>query len=164
MINTIKQFFEKNIKPASEKPEKVSEHSLQLATAALLIEMMRADAKISEHEQKTIVNSIRSKFNLSEEETDTLLELAEEEIRKATGYYEFTSLINKGFTYEQKLKVIEHLWEVAFADADLDKYGEHMVRKIANLIYVSHKDFIETKLRVRNRKKNRTTQPHKHGG
>jgi uncharacterized tellurite resistance protein B-like protein len=126
--------------------------------------MMRADAKMSEHEQKTIVNSIRSKFNLSKEETDTLLELAEEEIRKATGYYEFTSLINKGFTYEQKLKVIEHLWEVAFADADLDKYEEHMVRKIANLIYVSHKDFIETKLRVRNRKKNRTTQPHKHGG
>ncbi len=114
--------------------------------------MMRADTKISEHEQKTIVNSIRSKFNLSEEETNTLLELAKEEIRKATGYYEFTSLINKGFTYEQKLKVIEHLWEVAFADAGLDKYEEHMVRKIANLIYVSHKDFIETKLRVRNRK------------
>jgi len=78
-----------------------------------------------------------------------LLQLAEEEIWKATGYYEFTSLINKGFTYEQKVKVIEHLWEVAFADAELDKYEEHMVRKIADLIHVEHKDFIDAKLRVK---------------
>ncbi len=91
MINTIKQFFEKNIKPASDKPEKVSEHSLQLATAALFIEMMRADTKISEHEQKTIVNSIRSKFNLSEEETDTLLELAEEAGLKSGPMYAYSA-------------------------------------------------------------------------
>jgi len=68
---------------------------------------------------------------------------------KATGYFEFTSLINKGFSYEQKVKVVEHLWEVAFSDASLDKYEEHMVRKIAGLIYVSHKDFIDAKLRVK---------------
>ncbi len=152
MIRSIKQFFKKNIKPSSDSSEQVSEHSLQLATAALLIEMMRADTKISEEERRTIINSIRSKFDISDEETNKLLQLAEEEIHKATGYYDFTSLINKGFTYEQKIKVIEHLWEVAYADADLDKYEEHMVRKIANLIFVSHKDFIETKLRVRDKK------------
>jgi uncharacterized tellurite resistance protein B-like protein len=152
MINAIKQFFETNIKPAPDSSEEVTEHSLQLATAALLIEMMRADAKISEGERKTITNSIRSKFRLSEQETDTLLQFAEEEIRKATGYYEFTHLINKGFTYEQKLRVVEHLWEVAFADKELDKHEEHMVRKIADLIHVSHKDFIATKIRVRGRK------------
>ncbi len=151
MVSAIKQFFEKYITPSPDIPDRVSEHSLQLATAALLIEMMRADAKISEDERRTVTNSIRSKFKLTEEETNALLQLAEEEIWKSTGYYQFTSLINKGFTYEQKLKVIEHMWEVAFADADLDKYEEHMVRKIANLIYVSHKDFIETKLRVRNK-------------
>jgi len=151
MVSAIKQFFEKYINPSPDIPDRVSEHSLQLATAALLIEVMRADAKISEDERRTVTNSIRSKFKLTEEETNALLQLAEEEIWKSTGYYQFTSLINKGFTYEQKLKVIEHMWEVAFADADLDKYEEHMVRKIANLIYVSHKDFIETKLRVRNK-------------
>ncbi len=151
MVSAIKQFFEKYIKPSPDISDRVSEHSLQLATAALLIEMMRADAKISEDERRTVTKSIRSKFKLTEEETNALLQLAEEEIWNSTGYYEFTSLINKGFTYRQKLKVVEHMWEVAFADADLDKYEEHMVRKIANLIYVSHKDFIETKLRVRDK-------------
>ncbi len=151
MIRAIKQFFVKNIQPSPDSSDRASEHSLQLATAALLIEMMRADSKISGDERNTITKSIRSKFDLSEEETNTLLQLAEEEIQKATGYYEFTYLINKGFTYEQKVKVIEHLWEVAFSDAVLDKYEEHMVRKIADLIFVEHKDFIKAKLRARDR-------------
>jgi uncharacterized tellurite resistance protein B-like protein len=149
MGSSIKQFFEKYIKHSPDSSEKLAEHSLQLATAALLLEMMWADKKISEDERRIITKSIQSKFKLTEEETNTLLQLAEEEIKKATDYYEFTSLINKGFTYERKLKVIEHMWEVAFADAELDKYEEYIVRKVADLIYVEHKDFIETKLRVK---------------
>ena len=152
MINTIKQFFVKNIKSSPDSPENVSEHSLQLATAALFVEMMRSDSNIDDVEQKAITDSIRSKFDISEEESDTLIKLAEGEIRNSTGYYEFTSLINKGFTYEQKVKVVEHLWEVAFSDKELDKHEEHMVRKIAGLIHVSHKDFIDSKLRVRDRR------------
>jgi len=149
MGSSIKQFFEKYIKPSPDSSEKLAEHSLKLATAALLLEMMWADKKISEDERRIITKSIQSKFKLTEEETNTLLQLAEEEIKKAIDYYEFTSLINKGFTYERKLKVIEHMWEVAFADAELDKYEEYIVRKVADLIYVEHKDFIETKLRVK---------------
>ncbi len=151
MLASIRQYFEKNIKPSPDSPDAVSEHSLQLATAALLIEMMRADTKVSDNERSTITGAIRSKFRLTEEETDTLLKLAEEEIRKSTGYYEFTYLINKGFTYEQKVKVIEHLWEVALADTEIDKYEEHMVRKIADLIHVEHRDFIDAKLKIKKR-------------
>jgi len=149
MINTIKQFFDKNIKLPNKSPEKLPEHSLHVATAALLIEMMRSDASVSEAERETITNIIRLKLALTAEEINELLKLAEEELWKSTGYYEFTSLINKGFTYEQKIMVIEHLWEVAFADAKVDKHEEHMVRKIADLLYVAHKDFINAKLRVR---------------
>jgi uncharacterized tellurite resistance protein B-like protein len=151
MINTIKQFFEKNIQTSPESSEEISKHSLQLATTALMIEMMRADAEISEKEQIAITNTIRTKFNLSKGETETILKLAEEEISKATGYYEFTSLINKGYTYEQKLKVVEYLWEIAFSDSVIDKHEEYMVRKIADLIHVAHKDFIDAKLRMRNK-------------
>jgi len=151
MISTIRQFFEKNIKSSPDASEKLSEHSLQLATAALLIEMMRADAEISEEEKTAVTKIIRSKFSLSDSEIDALIKLAEEEIFKATGYFEFTSLINRGFSYEDKLHVVEHLWEVAFSDMSLDKHEEYMVRKIAGLIYVSHKDFINAKLRVKKR-------------
>ncbi len=149
MVTSVKQFFTKYINPSPETPEEVSEHSLQIATAALLIEMMRADSHISEDEKITIKNSMKSKFELTAEEIDALIHLAEEKIWEATGYYEFTSLMNKGFSPKQKTKVVEHLWEVAYADSILDKHEEYMVRKIADLIYVSHKDFIEAKLRVK---------------
>jgi uncharacterized tellurite resistance protein B-like protein len=149
MIGTIRQFFEKHIQSSPDSSEGRSEDSLRLATAALLIEMMRADTEISEEEKTTIKKIIRSKSGLSDKKIADLIKLAEEEIFKATGYFEFTSLINKGFSYEKKVHVIEHLWEVAFADTTLDKYEEHMVRKIAGLLYVSHKDFINAKLRVK---------------
>ncbi len=149
MVNTIKQFFEKYVKPSTEDTDTISEHALQIATAALLIEMMRADADISSEEEETVSATIRSKFELSGEETAALIELAGDRIWEATGYFEFTSLMNKGFSHEEKIKVIEHLWEVAYADGILDKHEEYMVRKIADLIYVEHKDFINTKLRVK---------------
>jgi uncharacterized tellurite resistance protein B-like protein len=149
MISIVKQFFEKHVKSSPGITDNVSEHSLQIATAALLIEMMRADAEISADEQRTITDTIRTKLKLTDSETKGLLQLAEEKIWKSTGYFEFTSLMNKGLSYEQKTKVIEQLWEVAFADAILDKHEEYMVRKIAGLIHVSHKDFIEAKLRVK---------------
>ena len=149
MISAIRQFFEKNIKSSPNATETLSEHSLQLATAALLVEMMRADAEVSTDEKTALTNIISSKFTLTDDEISTLIKLAEEEIFKATGYFEFTSLINKGFSYPEKVKVIEHLWEVAFSDMSLDKHEEYMVRKIAGLIYVSHEDFINAKLRVK---------------
>jgi uncharacterized tellurite resistance protein B-like protein len=149
MVSVIKQFFEKYIKPTPDNLNKMSEHSLQIATVALLIEMMRADAKIAEDERRAVMKTIMKRFHLTEEESSDIIQLSEEKIREATGYYEFTSLMNKGYTYDQKVKVIENLWEIAFTDKSLDKYEEYMVRKIADLIYVEHKDFIEAKLRVK---------------
>jgi len=149
MVIILKKFFEKYINTSPEKPGEVSGHSLQLATAALLIEMMRADTEVSEEECSMVMKTVMAIFHLTEDESHALLRLAEEKIRKATGYYEFTALINKGFSYPQKVKVIEYLWEIAFADTSLNKHEEHMVRKIADLIYVEHRDFIEAKFRVK---------------
>ena len=149
MVTAFNKFFKKYIKPSAAGSDEVSERSLQLATAALLIEMMRADAEITGDERKMVMGTIMTRFHLTEEESSGLLQFAEQKIRKATGYYEFTSLINKGFTYEQKVRVIENLWEIAFTDKYLDKHEEHMVRRIADLIYVEHKDFIDAKLRIK---------------
>jgi len=149
MVSSIKKIYEQFIQPASGKTDEVSEHAIQVATAALLIEMMRADGKVSEEERRAVMQTIQSKFNLTREETKSLEELAKEKIRKATDYYDFTPLIHKGFPYEQKVEIIEYLWEIAFTDKHLDKHEEYMVRKIADLIYVEHKDFIKAKLRVK---------------
>ena len=149
MINTIKRFFNTYIQQPDENLDTPSEHALQIATSALLIEMMRADGTSHKDEQQKIVETIRSRFALSEEETKALVHIAEDEVWKSTGFYEFTSLINKGLSYKDKVKIIEYLWEVALVDTHLDKYEEHTVRKIADLIYVAHKDFIDAKLRVK---------------
>jgi len=149
MVFSLKKIYEQFIQPTSDKTDEVSEHAIQVATAALLIEVMKADGKVSEDERKAVMQTIQSKFNLTDDEIKSLKELAKEKIKKATDYYEFTSLIHKGLSYEQEVEIIEHLWEIAFTDKHLDKHEEYVVRKIADLICVAHKDFIEAKLRVK---------------
>ncbi len=145
MLNAIKKYFEQNI--SSEKDSDL-EHQLKLATAALLIEMMLQDDQVHDKEIETVKTALREKFDLTVGECHTLFELAEEEVGDAVDYHQFTSLIAREFTQTQKIKVIELLWSVAYADSHLDSLEEHMVRKIADLIYVSHKDFIKAKLKI----------------
>jgi len=148
MLKAIKQFFENNIFHIEEQAED-SQRRLQIATAALLIETARADFAIEDQELNQIAASLKAKFNLSAGEVDELMELAKQKTKQATSYYEFTSLINKGFTFEQKIKVIELMWEVAYADDHLQKYEEALIRKISDLLYIPHSDFIAAKLRVK---------------
>ena len=145
MLSAIKNFFEQNI--SSEEGSDL-DHQLKLATAALLIEMMLQDDQVHDREIETVKNALREKFDLTDDECHTLFELAEEEVEDAVDYHQFTSLIAREFTQTQKIKVIELLWSVAYADLHLDSLEEHMVRKIADLIYVSHKDFIKTKHKI----------------
>lgn len=149
MIGTIKQFFDKHLNLASESNQKDPDHILQLASAALLIEMTRVDNEVKQIEQETVTNAIRKTFQLSPAQTTALLELAEQEAKQSTCYYEFTSLINNAFSQEQKIKLVEQMWLVAFADNELEKHEEHLVRKISDLLYVSHKDFMAAKRRAR---------------
>ena len=145
MLRAIKNYFDTHL---SESKNEDIEHQLQLATAALLIEMMQQDEHEHENEKRTIRAALQEKFSLTEDETDSLYLLANQEVVEATDYYQFTNLIARNFSQEQKIKIIEYLWAIAYADNELDAYEEHMVRRIADLIYVSHKDFIQTKHRV----------------
>jgi uncharacterized tellurite resistance protein B-like protein len=145
MLSAIKKYFKKNISP---KGNGNLEHELKLATAALLIEMMSQDDQVHDKEIDAAKKALREKFELTDDECHTLFELAEEEVKEAVDYYQFTRLIAREFTQAQKIKVVELLWSVAYADSHLDSLEEHMVRKIADLIYVSHKDFMKTKLNV----------------
>jgi uncharacterized tellurite resistance protein B-like protein len=148
MLKAIKQFFENNIFHIEDQVDD-SLRRLQIATAALLIETARADFKIEDQELSQIAASLKAKFELSTGEVDELMEMAQQKAKQATSFYEFTSLINKGFSFEQKLKVIELMWQVAYADDHLQKYEEALIRKISDLLYIPHSDFIAAKLRVK---------------
>jgi uncharacterized tellurite resistance protein B-like protein len=146
MLNQIKLFFDQHI--ALPAPEQVTEERLHLACAALFVEMMYMDDKIQIDEQDMILKNVSDIFSLSAEEANTLISLATQQRKQAIDYYQFTSLINKGFTQEQKITLIKTLWQIAYADGELDKYEENMVRKMADLLHVPHLEFIKTKIQV----------------
>ncbi len=161
MLKAILQFFEDEILKETQD-EATSEHGLQLATAALLIEMSRADFEAGATERDAVVAAIQRVYELTDRETLELVALAEEEAKQATSLYQFTSLINKAFSAEQKAQVVELLWEVAWADGRIDKYEEHLVRKIADLIHVPHRTFIRAKHKVK-RARMQQVASRKHG-
>jgi uncharacterized tellurite resistance protein B-like protein len=146
MISAIQEFFRARI---STRQHPVDEQrGLQLATAALLFEMLRADREEHPGERRTLEDSLSSVFNLDDDETRELAALADSESANAVSLYQFTGLINQHFTPGQKATVVEMLWQVAYADGHLDRYEEALVRKIADLIHVPHREFIQAKHRV----------------
>ncbi|VAW54739.1 hypothetical protein MNBD_GAMMA07-954 [hydrothermal vent metagenome] len=147
MLKKIQSFFEKNFIAQGTTGEP-SEQQLNLSAAALLIEMVVQDDEISESEVVEVKASLITQFGLSETAADSLYQLAHEEKEQATDYYQFTRLIAEHYTQRRKIELVESLWRVAFADQILHKYEEQMVRRISDLIHVSHKDFIQAKLRA----------------
>jgi uncharacterized tellurite resistance protein B-like protein len=92
---------------------------------------MRIDTETTETERAAVQRAIRTKFGLTGDEAEALVALAEEEVRQATDYYQFTSLINQHFTQAQKERVLESMWRVACADVMIDAHEQHLLRKIA---------------------------------
>jgi uncharacterized tellurite resistance protein B-like protein len=146
MLSAIQEFFRSRIGPREQSGSDT--RGLQLATAALLFEMLRADREEHPRERRTLEAALRSCFELTDAETRELAALADAEAASSVSLYEFTGLINQYFTPQEKVQVVEMLWRVAYADGRLDPYEEALVRKIADLIHVPHRDFIQTKHRV----------------
>ena len=145
MINQLKLFFDQHM--ALGVPNQSSENNLQLACAALFIEMMVMDGKEKVEENEMILNRVQQMFSLSLEQAKTLMTLATEQRKQATDYFQFTSLINKNFSQQKKITLIKSLWQIAYADGHLDEHEEYMVRKMSDLLHVPHLDFIKTKSR-----------------
>ncbi|MBU15690.1 MAG: hypothetical protein CMQ14_11510 [Gammaproteobacteria bacterium] len=148
MFNSIKAFFEEKLANGSE-PENQLVSRADLACAALLIEVINSDNELDERETEEFLVLLQSSLQIPEEDLNDIMRLAEREARQATSLYEFTRLINDEYEYAEKVKLVENMWRVAFSDQQLDKYEEALIRKVADLIYVSHHDFIKTKLAAR---------------
>ncbi len=146
MLNAIRRFFDQHIATAESAPS--DEHRLQVATAALIAEVMRLDGQ-AEPERLAFLGAVQRRFSLSDDEASTLVALAEAEAREAVDYYQFTSLINRSFSAHDKAHIVELMWEVAYADGTLSAHEQHVMRKIAELLYVSHGDYIAAKLRAK---------------
>ncbi len=145
MIDKIKEFFNKKTEEAEDNSHSV----LNIATAALLIEVMTIDGNMDQEEMDSVKSNLSSILELSDDEIQELIDLSQEEVSDATSLYQFTKEINANFELQQKLDLMTALWQVALADDYLDKYEESILRKIADLIHLRHSEYIECKTRAR---------------
>lgn len=145
MLSKISAFFERHLQPAGGVSTTLSLSQKQLAVAALLIEVAMADHVFDEHEMQSLQLHLRKKFAIEASQLNELIDLAREETSEATSLHQFTSLIHQHCNPQEKFELLISMWELAFADNDLNKYEEYVIRKVADLIYVSHSDFVRAK-------------------
>jgi len=142
MIETFKALFSNSPKAAASNPQQ----TVRLAAAALLIETAKADFSQSDEELDALQALLAHSLGLDEAAVAELVRAAQARAAAATSLYEFTRTLNDHCSAEDKVRLIESMWMVAYADGNADKYEEHLIRKVAELIYVPHSEYIRTKL------------------
>ena len=148
MLNALRQFFDQRIAGNPRQSAAEAESRARVAAAALLVEVVRADDRFTPEEREAVLVSVRHKFGLAPAEAEELLGLAETEAREAHDYYQFTRRINASFGPQRKVRLIEELWRVAFADDLLHRHEEQLIRRVADLLHVPHRAYINAKLRA----------------
>ena len=123
----------------------VEHRALELACAALMFEVARANFAVEAIEQETVTTQLTEQFSLSADEAYTITEAAVEQADAATCLFEFTRTLNELASAEQKRNLVAMMWRVAMADNALSQYEEHVIRKVADLLYLPHGDFISAK-------------------
>ena len=125
---------------------------MNLISGALMVEVMAADHDFNSEEEFKLKEILLNRFEIPEHEIKKISEQMKKRADDATSLYEYTSLINENFNREEKLDLIRNLWAIAFADKILDRYEDSVIRRVCELTYVSHSDFIKTKLEMKNKK------------
>ena len=125
-----------------------AQRKTRLAAAVLLLELERADAHRTRQEREVIKAQLQQKFSLEPHETEMLVDVAAQRAARAVSLHRFVQTLNDNLSAEQKLAVLEMLWQVAYADGDLDKHEEAFLREMSELLFIPHSDFIRIKLRV----------------
>lgn len=146
MIDTLKQLL--GLDEAAPAAASGEEHEIELAVAALLVEMSRADHDQTEAERQVAQQVLEQHLELPVAEARALLQRADAAATTSVSLYDFTSALHQALDDEQRIEILKLLWRVALADGQLDKYEEYLVRKIADLLYVPHAGYIQAKLAV----------------
>lgn len=122
---------------------------LQIATAAIFIEMAKADGDFSDEEREHIVVSLKNRFRLEEEYVHDLIELSQAGLKDSVSLYEFSGVINERFTFEDKYELLKNLWRLIYTDKTLDKYEDHLIKMIGGMLQMEHRQIINAKMLIR---------------
>lgn len=148
MLDLIKRVFAKKDEAAHEESEEVQTHDVRIAACALFLEMANIDGEFSDSELEEIVSILKDEYNLSEEHAIEITQQAGKELEESLDLWSFTNMINKNYSEEEKIRVVELLWRIVYVDGKLDSHEDYLVRKLSRLLRLSHTKLIEAKLRV----------------
>lgn len=140
---SLQKFFQPS--PEQGPPD---EQTQRLAVTQLLLEIARADLKSDATEIATIRKHLAQAYSLDDAALDALMQAAGERVGAAVSLYDTVEVINRRLDADGKAKLVRALWQVAYADGHLDPYEEAMLRRLADLLYVSHDTFIQEKLKI----------------
>lgn len=143
MLARFRDFFQTQLQDATSQP--LDEKQKRLACAALLIEVAVIDNEFDSDELASVKTILHREFEVPDEELDELIAMAQHECSESTSMYGFTQLVNQHCSFEEKFDLIAHMWRIAYADGDLDKYEEYIIRKVSDLIHLGHGEFIRAK-------------------
>ncbi len=150
MIDIVKKIF---IKKSSENrdlhPSQEADNQILVAACAILLEMAAIDGEFSDTEIKAIKSILKKESGLPEQEIISIVEASNNQRRKSIDLWQFTNLINQEYSVEKKLRIIEAVWKIAYADGRLDSHEDYLAHKLANLLRLSHKQLIETKIKAK---------------
>ncbi len=145
MIDAIQQFFRERVMSADES--RPTDKALRIAAAALLFETALSDYELDDSERDKIKDLIKAQFSLADAEIESLSVLAEQQALQATDLHQFTSLINAHWSEERRSILMDHMWQVVFADGRLDDHELHLMRKIQRLLHIPQAEYVAAKLR-----------------
>ncbi len=152
MKNFFKGFFNKTV---SQEP--ATSNSVLLSAISLMIEVSLADEIMDISELETLKKVLLNEFEVKENDLENLISDAKKNQNSSTSLYEFTRKINDEYEFDDKKNLILSMWKIAYADGNIDKYEEYVIRKVSDLIYISHPDFIESKQKAKREYENRKT-------
>ena len=148
MLDIVKRFFSKTESETAKNIDQATEHDVRVAACALFVEMARIDEKFTEAEMETILSIVQDRYGLSREHADALVAEADKELDKSVDLWQFARLINENYSIDEKIEIIELLWQMVFVDGKMDRYEHYLMNKLKNLLRLSHDQLIAAKLKV----------------
>lgn len=145
-MKKISQLLETQSKSKNDDSEIIHIHS---ALASLLYEAARVDRNVTDEDLTVAAESLSRLAKISIVDAQQFLVTASKPENRPTSYHPLATIINENFTYEQKCQLITSMWSIAHSDNHVDPHEDHIIRKISDLLYVSHQDFIHGKISAR---------------
>jgi len=149
LLAAVRDFFELRAEPAETAAAAFSERQIQLAATVLFVQMIRADLEHRQDEHRALERAVERLLGVAADDAALVIRLAEEKVKTSAAFHEFARVLAERCSHEQKKKLTENLWRLAYSDAELQGHEEYLVRKTAELLELSTADLVETKIAAR---------------